>query len=133
VDNRFVNLKALAQIIFLSLSSIVIAALSILFARTIFYRQIQAVLIPVSSPENAVIIAGRKLCIGRSSECDIIVVDPSVSSRHCLIIHKGDGFFLKDLGSVNGTFVNEIPVSYIKLNDGDLLKIGEKKFIFKIG
>lgn len=127
------NLKAFAQIIFLSLSSVVIAALSILFARTVFYRQDTAVLIPVSSPENSVMITARKVCIGRSSECDIIIVDPSVSSKHCLIIQKGKGFFVKDLGSVNGTFVNEMPVSYIQLNDGDLLKIGEKKFIFKIG
>lgn len=127
------NLKAFAQILFLMGASIVTASIALLALRLIFAKKIQAVLIPVNSPENSVVLSEKKVCLGRSSDCDVIVVDPGVSAKHCLIIYKSGDFYVKDLKSVNGTFVNGIPVSYTKIGDGDILQLGEKKFIFKIG
>jgi pSer/pThr/pTyr-binding forkhead associated (FHA) protein len=45
--------------------------------------------------------------IGRGSESNIRVTDKSVSRRHLEIIRKGDRYFVKDLKSKNGTYVNE--------------------------
>jgi ABC-type multidrug transport system ATPase subunit len=44
--------------------------------------------------------------IGRAPECDLVVPEPAVSSRHCQLTHQADGFLLEDLGSTNGTYVN---------------------------
>ena len=48
--------------------------------------------------------------IGRSSENDIQISDKFISREHLRIRQKGDKFFLKDLGSENGTFVNGIQI-----------------------
>ena len=44
--------------------------------------------------------------IGRSEDCDLVVQESAVSSRHCRLTHKADGFTVEDLNSTNGTFVN---------------------------
>jgi ABC-type multidrug transport system ATPase subunit/predicted component of type VI protein secretion system/ABC-type multidrug transport system permease subunit len=44
--------------------------------------------------------------IGRAQDCDLVVAEAQVSSRHCQLTHQADGFLLEDLGSTNGTFVN---------------------------
>src|SRR4051812_48802301 len=44
--------------------------------------------------------------IGSDPEATIVVANPAVSRRHCLLKHTTVGFVLEDLGSTNGTFVN---------------------------
>jgi ABC-type multidrug transport system ATPase subunit/ABC-type multidrug transport system permease subunit len=44
--------------------------------------------------------------IGRGSDCDLVVPEAAVSSRHCRLTQQGNGFVIEDLGSRNGTFVN---------------------------
>jgi ABC-type multidrug transport system ATPase subunit len=44
--------------------------------------------------------------IGRGPDCDLVVTEAAVSTRHCRLTHQADGFVLEDLGSKNGTFVN---------------------------
>lgn len=64
--------------------------------------------------------------VGRSSNCAIAVLDRSISRCHAVIKHVvNDGFYIKDLGSSNGTFVNRsrlTPLSERLLKDGDLLE-----------
>jgi ABC-type multidrug transport system ATPase subunit/pSer/pThr/pTyr-binding forkhead associated (FHA) protein len=46
--------------------------------------------------------------IGRADGCDLQVPEPTVSSRHCRLTRKGNGFLLEDLGSSNGTYVDGV-------------------------
>ena len=71
-------------------------------------------------------IVGR-ITIGREKE-NTIHLDDTLVSRHHAIVHKiRNDYFVKDLDSTNGTFVNETPVpagKYAKLRRGDILRIG---------
>lgn len=64
--------------------------------------------------------------IGRAAENTIPIVDETVSTRHArLAFYKGQ-WFLEDLGSRNGTQVNDIPVNEpIVLTDGDRIQLGK--------
>jgi len=54
--------------------------------------------------------AGETVTAGRSDECALQLDDPSVSRRHCLFVLAEGGLRVTDLGSANGTFVNDRPV-----------------------
>lgn len=66
--------------------------------------------------------------IGRSAECDVVVAQASVSSRHCALMCKGDEVVqLRDLGSTNGTFLGGVRVAGEELaaaNDGSIIALG---------
>ncbi|UJR80716.1 GGDEF domain-containing protein [Sandaracinus amylolyticus] len=77
---------------------------------------------------------GEEPCvIGRSSKCDVQVDQESVSRNHARISRLGDGYTIRDLGSTNGTYVNDELVDEIVLRDGDQLKIGRTIFKFIVG
>jgi hypothetical protein len=72
-----------------------------------------------------VIAAG--MTVGRSPRCDIVLVDPRVSSRHAWIGLVDGVTVLRDLKSTNGTFMNaqiHSPVSEIALHPGDTISFG---------
>jgi two-component system cell cycle response regulator len=71
--------------------------------------------------------------IGRSSKCDVQVDQESVSRNHARISRLGDGYTIRDLGSTNGTYVNDEIVDEMMLRDGDQLKIGRTIFKFIVG
>ncbi len=73
------------------------------------------------------------LLIGRGSDCDIVVDLESVSRRHAQIERQGHQVMLKDLGSTNGTYVNQNQVQESPLTDGDQVKIGNAIFKFLSG
>jgi len=52
----------------------------------------------------------RTVVIGRAAGCDLLVKDPSISTRHCRLTATPQGFVLEDLGSTNGTYVNGVRV-----------------------
>ena len=64
--------------------------------------------------------------VGRHHSSDVVIDDPSVSRRHAEITYSGDGYFVSDLGSKNGTFVNQdnIGNSQHSLVDGDEITFG---------
>ena len=51
-------------------------------------------------------IKGDTICIGRSPGNNIQIKDKSVSRKHLKIIRRGDKYFVEDLKSKNGTFIN---------------------------
>lgn len=64
--------------------------------------------------------------IGRTPECNFIVNDSLVSKRHCIITNEDGKFFLEDIGSRNGTFLNGKPIKKkTALFYGDKITIGE--------
>ncbi len=71
--------------------------------------------------------------IGRSAKSEIQVDQESVSRNHAKIVVEGSGLVLKDLGSTNGTYVNDQVVDELRLRDGDLIKIGRTIFKFLSG
>jgi two-component system cell cycle response regulator len=71
--------------------------------------------------------------VGRGEDCAIQIHDHSVSRRHARIEHCPDGFYVHDLQSTNGTFVNDRPVTNALLHDGDYLRVGNCIFRFLAG
>lgn len=71
-----------------------------------------------------------ELTIGRSSDNDIIVDNPSVSGHHCSLTRSGDRYTVKDNGSTNGTRVNSKEIVQATLKPKDLLQVGSVEFIF---
>jgi predicted component of type VI protein secretion system len=66
--------------------------------------------------------------IGREGT-DIVLADPEVSRRHAAIREHGGGVAIEDLGSTNGTMVNDRKIQGVQpLNDGDTLRIGNTVF-----
>lgn len=70
------------------------------------------------------------LVIGRETAANVCVADASVSRRHSKIEKKDDTFVITDLESLNGTFVNNVPVRSRVLDHGDHVRIGESQFLF---
>src|SRR5262249_41235457 len=68
--------------------------------------------------------------IGREPDNRIHLCDLSVSRHHCRIYHEADQFILRDLESLNCTFINGVPIRERRLAHGDWLKIGDSIFIF---
>lgn len=68
--------------------------------------------------------------IGRQAGATLKIGNASVSRRHALIEKEGDRFVIADLGSRNGTFVNDVPVRRRELQHGDRVRIGESQFFF---
>lgn len=73
-----------------------------------------------------------KITIGRDYANDIVVDNKLASRRHAMIQKIRDAYFIKDEGSTNGTFVNDIKIpadKYIKLNSGDKITIGNSSLV----
>jgi diguanylate cyclase (GGDEF)-like protein len=71
------------------------------------------------------------IVIGRSSKCEVQIDQESVSRNHCRISYNGKTFSIRDLGSTNGTYVNDELIDEVNMRDGDQLKVGRSilKFI----
>ncbi|WP_428265268.1 diguanylate cyclase [Haliangium sp.] len=74
-----------------------------------------------------------EVVLGRGADCDIQVDYDSVSRRHARVYRGSEGWMVEDLGSTNGSYVNDIPVSRSPLQDANFLKIGAAIFKFLSG
>lgn len=75
----------------------------------------------------------KVLSIGRGGDNDLVIDKDSVSRRHVRLENRGSEVLVTDLGSTNGTYVNDIVVKEHILRNGDLLKIGDTIFKFLSG
>jgi transcriptional regulator with GAF, ATPase, and Fis domain len=89
-------------------------------------------LISISGPlEGAVFpITDADVNIGRGPSNSICIADPLLSRQHCRITREGEVFNLHDLGSFNGTFVNDVPIKKQAIEHGDLIKTGASILLF---
>jgi hypothetical protein len=72
---------------------------------------------------------GRTL-VGRSPECEIFLDDVTVSRRHAEISRDGDTFTIRDLGSLNGTYVNRKRIESAVLQNDDEVQVGKYRLTF---
>jgi pSer/pThr/pTyr-binding forkhead associated (FHA) protein len=77
-------------------------------------------------------IVDPEIAIGRSQKCHVVLEDKRSSRKHALIINRQGKFHLKDLGSANGTLLNGERVDEQELHSGDVIRIGDTQFAFKI-
>jgi ABC-type multidrug transport system ATPase subunit/predicted component of type VI protein secretion system len=77
--------------------------------------------------------AEETITIGRTMECDICLDTPTVSRHHARISKRDKVFTLEDLGSKNGTFVNDKPIKLVELIDGDIIRISNFLLVFDDG
>lgn len=71
-------------------------------------------------------LARPEMTVGRDAVNDISIPFRSMSRAHCAFVKKEDGVYVRDLGSSNGTLVNDRPaMGEVKLSDRDQIKIGE--------
>jgi diguanylate cyclase (GGDEF)-like protein len=71
--------------------------------------------------------------VGRRTDLDLHIDVDSVSRRHARLVRHDDDWWVEDLGSTNGTFVNDEPIDRRKLDDGDIVRFGEAVVKFLSG
>jgi hypothetical protein len=77
---------------------------------------------------------GEGAVLGRGDQAEIRLEDPFASSRHARLVHQGGIVVLEDLGSTNGTYLNEELLSGPQpLHPGDRVRIGDSEFTFEDG
>lgn len=91
---------------------------------------------PVSGPpvEAIVVSSGKPFVIGRQAGADAMLTDNTVSRRHAEIAHRADTWFVSDLQSYHGTFLNGVrlgPSESSPMHPGDMLRLGP--WTFRVG
>jgi len=77
-------------------------------------------------------ITGSEVILGREEGIGIAVPDPEVSRQHARVVWQGGYYYLEDLGSTNGTFLNGTPVTGAQiLRAGDSIGIGQTLLVFQ--
>lgn len=81
--------------------------------------------------EGAYYVLSRPLTtIGRAESCDISFDDITVSRHHSEVMRTDGHYVVRDLGSLNGTYVNQQRVDVVELRQGDELQIGKFRLVF---
>jgi len=75
-------------------------------------------------------VRGDRLTIGRSTDCDVILRDKDVSSRHAQLVVRDKVWWLQDMGSFNGTVLKKKKIVQQILSPGDEFTIAQYRFIF---
>jgi hypothetical protein len=73
---------------------------------------------------------GDRMTIGRRPDSDVFLDDVTVSRDHALLVKRSGDYYLDDLGSLNGTYVNRHRIESHRLEDGDELQVGKFKLSY---
>ncbi len=85
---------------------------------------------PVESFSKPILITSQDTSIGRDTDDTIQIVSKKVSRKHALITNNKGQFFVEDMGSQNGTYVNEIRIKKELLKSHDKITVGDRTFLF---
>lgn len=86
--------------------------------------------------DRVFVVKTEKGTLGRLEENTFSIAEPSVSSRHCELWAKGDEIVVKDLGSTNGSFINDAQLASEKeatLRPGQTLRLGQIELRYETG
>jgi hypothetical protein len=89
------------------------------------------VLVDGALPGQVIPIEKARVTLGRAG-CDVILDDPELSRQHALISINGTTARLEDLGSTNGTFVDEERIEHAELDDRSEFRIGSHHIVFVV-
>lgn len=79
-------------------------------------------------------VTSNPFTIGKSQTCNLVITDKVVSRHHAEVVQYGDKYFIKDLSSTNGTFINGNKLmadTDVELKDGQEIIFANKKFIYR--
>jgi len=79
------------------------------------------------------LVDADSVTVGRHPDSTIFLDDITVSRRHSVIEREGDGFRIRDVGSLNGTYVNHDRVDQAAIADGDEIQVGRFVLVFRVG
>ncbi len=89
-------------------------------------------LVPVAGPLKGELFAlSPASSVGTDADCHVVLIDPYMSGKHAEINVEAGIWVLKDLGSTNGTFVNDKRIDKRELVDNDFIKFGNSLVKFK--
>lgn len=95
------------------------------------YRQLSASLILDDGSHRHYQLTEGSIVVGRGQDAQFRLPDTGVSRRHLEITWDGRTAMLVDLGSTNGTTVNGTPVQTWQLADGDVVRVGQSRLVFR--
>ncbi|MCA9319636.1 MAG: FHA domain-containing protein, partial [Planctomycetes bacterium] len=74
----------------------------------------------------------ERVVLGRSPSCDVVVPEERVSREHATILREGDIWSVFDMGSANGSYINDKPIVKSVIQHGDRLMLGEIVLTFRV-
>jgi pSer/pThr/pTyr-binding forkhead associated (FHA) protein len=69
-------------------------------------------------------LAGDRVVLGRADDCDVVLTDAGISREHAELLHERGAWILHDLGSRNGTFIDDAPIDRQRLAAGQRARLG---------
>ena len=91
-------------------------------------------LIAVAGPveKTEFLLGNEEVVIGRDMAATVCLNSRSASRRHCILRREGDQYLIRDLGSRNGTLVNNLPITECTLHHGDRIAVSDSLFVFAL-
>jgi hypothetical protein len=95
-------------------------------------RQLLAWLVPIDGPQRGELYTlSQQSLIGTEPTCQVVLSDTYMSTKHAEIKVEKGAWIVRDLGSTNGTYVNDQRISQRELVDGDFIRFGQSVTKFK--
>nr|WP_323368721.1 FHA domain-containing protein [Ornithinicoccus halotolerans] len=94
-----------------------------------------ALLIVLRGPNTGArfLLDDAEVSSGRHPDSDIFLDDVTVSRRHAVFAREGEGYVVRDIGSLNGTYVNRERIDEARLEPGDEVQIGKFRLVYHVG
>ena len=82
---------------------------------------------------RAMDLADNRVVVGRAEDADVVLPEPEVSRRHALVVRQSRRAWIQDLGSINGTWLNGVPVGDkpVQIAPGDSIRLGPATFSYR--